>query len=52
MDAPLSSDFGSFIAGEASEGELSADCGRSFIIEAARKANGKAAKTALSFSSE
>ena len=52
MDAPLSSDFGPFIAGEASEGELPAACGRSFIIEAARKANGKAAKSALSLSSE
>ena len=52
MDAPLSSDFGPFIAGEASEGELPAACGRSFIVEAARKANGKAAKSALSLSSE
>jgi hypothetical protein len=52
MDAPPFSDFRPFIAGEASEGELSADCGRAFIIEAARKANGKAAKTALSLSRE
>jgi hypothetical protein len=52
MDAPLSSDFGPFIAGEASEGESLAACGRSFIVEAVRKANGKAAKSALSLSSE
>jgi hypothetical protein len=52
MDAPPFSDFRPFIAGEASEGELSVDCGRAFIIEAARKANGKAAKTALSLRSE
>jgi hypothetical protein len=52
MDAPLSSDFGPFIAGEANEGELPAACGRSLIVEATRKANGKAAKSALSLSSE
>jgi hypothetical protein len=52
MDAPLSSDFGPFIAGEVGEGELSAACGRSSIIEAARKANGKDAKSAPSFDSE
>ena len=52
IDPPLSSDFGSVTAGEASEGELSAACGRSSIIEAARKANGKDAKSALSFGSE
>jgi hypothetical protein len=52
MDAPLSSDFGPLIAAEGTEGELSAACGRSSIIEAARKANGKDAKSALSFGSE
>jgi hypothetical protein len=49
MDAPLSSDFGPFVAGEANEGELLAAW---FIVEATRKANGKAAKSALSLSSE
>jgi hypothetical protein len=51
-DAPPLSDFVPFIAGEASDGEPAAACARSFIIEAALKANGKAAKSALSLSSE
>jgi hypothetical protein len=52
MDARLSSDFAPFIAGKASEGELAAACGRSFVVETTRKANGKDAKSALSLSSE
>ncbi len=47
----MSSDFGAFIAGDASEGELLVACGLSFIVEAVRKANGKAARSALSLSS-
>jgi hypothetical protein len=52
MDAPLSSDFGPFIGGGGSEGESLAACGPAFLVEVARKANGKAAKSALSLSSE
>jgi hypothetical protein len=51
-DAPLSSGFGTFIAGESSQGELSAACAASSIVETARKANGKDDKSALSFGSE
>jgi hypothetical protein len=50
IDPPLSSDF--VTAAEGAEGELSVACGRSSIIEAARKANGNDAKSALSFGSE
>jgi hypothetical protein len=52
IDPPLSSDFGPATAAEGAERELFAVCGRSSIIEAARKANGKDAKSALSFGSE
>ena len=52
IDPPLSSDFGPVTAAEGTEGELSAACGRSSIIEAARKANGRDAKSALSLGSE
>jgi hypothetical protein len=46
--APPLSDLGVFIAGEANEGESSASRGRSFIIAAAREANGNDAMSALS----
>jgi hypothetical protein len=52
MDAPPPSDFGAFAAGRAGEGKSSAACGSSFIIAAARKANGNDAMSALSLSSE
>jgi hypothetical protein len=52
MDAPPPSDFGAFAAGRAGEGKSSAACGNSFIIAAARKANGNDAMSALSLSSE
>src|ERR1700689_5497612 len=51
-DAPLFSDFGPFVAGEASEGGLFAACGGWASTEAVRKANGNDAKSALSLSSE
>jgi hypothetical protein len=50
IDPPLSSDF--VTAAEGAEGALFAACGRISIIEAARKANGRDAKSALSFGSE
>jgi hypothetical protein len=51
-DASPSSDFGPFIAGGGSEGELLAACERSSIMDPTRKANGKDAKSALSLSGE
>jgi hypothetical protein len=51
-DAPLSAGFDACIAGEAGEGDLSGAGARSPIIEAVRKANGKDAKSPLSFSNE
>jgi hypothetical protein len=50
-DAPLSSDFGPFIARGGSEGEFSA-CGSSFNIAAARKANGNDVISAPSLGGE
>jgi hypothetical protein len=49
MGAPLSWELEPFMAGVGSERASSADCGWSSIIKAARRANGKDAKSALSF---